>query len=326
MDLNHVYENNIMQISDLFETISCPLCGCSQFKVIYPSKYPARIMKDDLLQIYRSSSDQKLLDQMVSCTSCSLAYLNPRINSDIILESYSTAIDPTFVKQNKMRIRTFNKELRQIIKHYGIQVSKKRTILDIGCAGGAFLKAADDLGFNVVGIEPSTWLCEYGKNNYGLDLRPGVLSDYEFDTASFDIISLWDVIEHLAQPQKVLTKAYTLLKDDGFLIINFPDYNSLASRLLGRRWPFLLSVHLIYYSPQTIEKQLEQCGFQLIELKPYWQELELGYILRRASHYFKLFGVLENIIGCIGLSHCSMKYHMGQTRVIAKKIKSKSTS
>ena len=310
--------NNI----DLFETIPCPLCGSTEFKAIYPSKYPIRILKNDLLQIYRSSSDQKLLDQMVSCTSCSLVYLNPRVNSAIILESYSTSVDPTFVKQNKMRVRTFDRALRRLIEQFGIVIGKRKRILDIGCAGGAFLKAARDLGFSVVGVEPSSWLCEYGKNEYGLDLRSGVLSEQDFDSASFDIIALWDVIEHLPQPQEVLANIRTLLKDDGLLIINYPNYDSWAARLLGSKWPFLLSVHLFYYTPKTISKQLEQCGFRIIQTKPYWQVLELGYILRRASQYFKFFGVFETIVELVGLSTLSTMYNMGQTQVIAKKIKS----
>jgi len=309
-----------MQNNDLFERIPCPLCGSSQFKVIYQSKYPERVSKDDILQIYRSSSDQKLLDQMVSCNSCSLVYLNPRINPAIILESYSSAVDKTFVKQNQTRIRTFHKELKQIIRQFGIKTDKQKRVLDIGCAGGAFLKAAHDLGFSVVGIEPSSWLCEYGRNNYGLDLRSGELSDYDFDPASFDIVFLWDVIEHLPQPFTVLTRVNTLLKDDGLLIINYPDYNSWAARFLGAKWPFLLSVHLFYYTPQTMKRQLKQCGFQLIQIKSYWQVLELGYILHRASNYFKVFGVMESIIKLIGLSTLGIKYNMGQTRIIAKKM------
>lgn len=323
MALNQVYADQIMHNSDLFETISCPLCGSPKFKVIYPSKYPEQVLKDDLLQMYCSSSDQKLLDQMVSCSSCSLVYLNPRINPAIILESYSSSVDPTFVKQNLMRIRTFDNELRQIIKQFGIKAARNKRVLDIGCAGGAFLKAAQGMGFNTVGVEPSTWLCEYGKNEYGLDLRPGVLADHDFNAASFDIISLWDVVEHLPMPHKVLARVNTLLKDDGLLIINYPDYNSWAARFLGAKWPFLLSVHLFYYTPQTIEIQLEQCGFEIIQMKPYWQALELGYILHRASNYFKLFGILEAIIKLARLSTLCVKYNMGQTRVIAKKVKTK---
>ncbi|MDR4508713.1 MAG: class I SAM-dependent methyltransferase [Candidatus Brocadiaceae bacterium] len=306
--------------SDLFETISCPLCGSPDFTVIYPPKYPAGLQKDDLLTMYYSSSDQKLLDQMVVCNSCSLVYLNPRVKYGIILESYSQAIDPAFVKQNLTRIRTFDRELRQIIKKYNIRADEHKRVLDIGCAGGAFLKAAHDLGFSVTGVEPSAWLCEYGKNEYGLDIRSGVLSDYDFDAASFDIISLWDVVEHLPMPCKVLSRAHTLLKDDGLLIVNYPDYDSWAARFLGSRWPFLLSVHLFYYTPGTMKTQLAQCGFEIVEMKPYWQVLELGYILRRASGYFKFVGILETIVRLIGLSAICVKYNMGQTRIIAKKI------
>jgi len=309
----------MMQNDDLFEIIKCPLCGTSTFKVIYPSKYPSSISKENLLKIYCSSSDQKLLDQLVECDSCSLVYLNPRINPSIIIESYSQAVDPTFIKQDHARIKCFDKELRDVISEFGIIPDKSKRVLDIGCAGGAYLKAAHDIGFTVTGVEPSRWMCEYGRNKYGIDIRQGQLTEQDFEPQSFDIISLWDVVEHLTEPDNVLKHVCSLLKKDGVLIINYPDYDSLISRLLKSKWPFLLSVHLIYYNRKTIKKQLEQCGFKIKQIKPYWQVLESGYVLRRASSYFKIFGIMETITKFLGLSSVSIKYNMGQTRVLAVK-------
>ena len=308
-----------MQKEDLHETIDCPLCGASAFTVIYPSNYPSSLSKEELLKIYCSSSDQKLLDQLVQCDDCSLVYLNPRTNHSVLIKSYSQAVDPTFVKQDHKRIQCFDKELRQIIKQFGIVPDRSKRILDIGCAGGAFLKAARDIGFNVTGVEPSHWMCEYGKKKYGLDIRQGQLMELGFEPASFDIISLWDVIEHLSTPGNVLKHASTLLKDDGLLVINYPDYGSLAARLLGSKWPFLLSVHLLYYDRNTIKRQLEQCNFKVEQIKPYWQVLELGYVLHRASNYFKIFKIMETVTKVFGIYSLSIKYNMGQTRVIARK-------
>lgn len=304
---------------ELYETINCPLCEGDKFKVIYPANYPTSLSKEDLLKIYCSSSDEKLLDQLVQCVDCSLVYLNPRTTPAVLIKSYSQAVDPTFVKQDLQRIRCFDKELRQIIRQCGITPDKNKKILDVGCAGGAFLKAANDIGFDVIGVEPSHWMCEYGKKVYGVNICQGQLIDQKFEPSSFDVVSFWDVIEHLSRPGEVLEHAHGLLKNDGTLIINYPDYGSCFARILGSKWPFLLSVHLIYYDRNTIKRQLEKCGFEVMEIKPYWQVLELGYILRRASSYFGVFKIFENVINALSLKSLSIKYNMGQTRVIARK-------
>lgn len=308
-----------MRNDELHEAINCPLCGESTYKVIYTPSYSSSISKEDLLKIYCSSSDEKLLDQLVQCSECSLIYLNPRTNPSILIKSYSEAVDPTFVKQDQKRIQCFSKELKQIINQFRIIPSKDKRVLDIGCAGGAFLKAAHDIGFDVTGIEPSSWMCEYGRKEYGLDLRQGQLADNDFEPESFDIITLWDVLEHLTNPSDVLKNVSALLKKDGRLIINYPDYGSFVARILGQKWPFLLSVHLIYYDRCTIKRQLEQCGFCVEQIKPFWQVLELGYVMYRASNYFRIFKFLGNIISFLGIYSIPLKYNMGQTRVIAKK-------
>src|SRR4051812_18886481 len=81
----------------LTETTPCPLCRSRKFEVLVPARYPENIPESELLKIYHSSSDRTLMDQLVRCEDCALIYLNPRVRSDIILDSYSSAVDPVFV-------------------------------------------------------------------------------------------------------------------------------------------------------------------------------------------------------------------------------------
>jgi 2-polyprenyl-3-methyl-5-hydroxy-6-metoxy-1,4-benzoquinol methylase len=259
------------------------------------------------------------MDQLAECSKCGLVYLNPRIRSDIILESYSNAIDPLFVSQNLQRIRTFRKVFRHWLKKERITPSHEKRLLDIGCASGAFLKVANDLDFQVVGVEPSSYLCEFGKREYNLDLRPSILQDQEFKDNEFDIISMWDVIEHLDQPGKVLEEIHRILKPDGKLIINYPEYDSWPRKLLGYKWPFFLSVHLYYFTPETISHLLKNCGFRTKHCEPYLQTLELGYVLKRAGQIFTPFKWVEHVVKSIGLGRVPITYYIGQTLVTAVK-------
>lgn len=307
-----------MQNNNFFITIPCPLCGSEEYKVVYPGTFPEVLDQEFLKNVYCSSSEHSLFEQVVECSKCQLVYLNPRLQENLIVDSYAEGEDLTFILQDAMRIRTFRKSLRKILDTFSITSDRKK-VLDVGCAGGAFLRAAGMEGLRVTGIEPSKWLGEYGRREYGLDIRTGVLEGQDFPEKSFDIITMWDVIEHVPNPHRDLKHIHTLLKDEGIFIVNYPDFGSFPAMFLGRRWPFLLSVHLVYYTPSTIKKQLALAGFQIIDLKKHWQILELGYILRRAGSYFVFFQWLEKIVVACGLEKVPIVYWIGQTQVIAKK-------
>ncbi len=309
-----------MVSSGLFEVIPCPLCQSSDYEVVSENRYTQSmetITKAEFLKVYKSSSDTQLMDQMVECKGCSLRYLNPRVNADIILESYSGAVDPHFVTQNALRIETFSRSLKKTIEQLGWTDSKGKRFLDIGCAGGACVKAAADLGFTATGVEPSRYLCEWGKKEFGLDLRAGTLLEQKFEAHSFDVITLWDVIEHLTDPGQVIDEVRRLLKKDGVLIVNYPDHSSVVPKLMGKRWPFFLSVHLIYFDPKTITRFLKDHGFHVRQISTHWQTLQLGYVLERASAYFKPFKWAERATRLVKAHTLPFSYYLGQKQVIA---------
>jgi 2-polyprenyl-3-methyl-5-hydroxy-6-metoxy-1,4-benzoquinol methylase len=303
----------------LIETVACPLCAETRYEVIRPARYPEGVTREELLKIYSSSSDQELMDPLVRCFSCSLVYLNPRVKTSIILNSYAAAVDPVFFEQNPMRIKTFARVLRRVLKKESIVPAASKKVLDIGCAGGAFPKAAADLGFSAVGVEPSAWLCEQGKMRYGLDLRPGVLSEQAFAPLSFFMVTLWDVLEHLTQPGESLDEARRILTDDGLLIINVPNLDSWVSRILGNHWPFLLNVHLTYFTPKTLTHMLKRHGFRVMSVTPYFQTLELGYVMTRAAQIARPFSLMKKLVEILRMSHWPFFYNMGQMTVVARK-------
>jgi len=258
-----------------------------------------------------------LWDQVVRCAVCDLVYINPRLLAELILEGYAEAEDPVFAAQNEARIRGFRKTLEGVVKRLGISPAGKR-VLDVGCAGGAFLVAAREMGFAVTGIEPARWMAAYGRENYQLDIRDGILEPGSFEAHSFDVITLWDVIEHLPQPLETLQIVRSLLKPGGVLLVNYPDIGTLAARTLGRRWPFWLSVHLIYYTRKTMTEQLRRAGFSTLWFESFWPVLPLGYIAQRAAPYGKPLEMLRRTIDTLGIGKLWLTYNIGQTLAVAK--------
>jgi len=295
----------------------CPVCGGRARKILRAGSYPRDISLDELQRVYCASSDHTLMDQVVEC-ACGMVYLSPRLDDRLIRSGYASAEDSVFVAQNPQRIRTFEKKVRAILRRTRLDPMGKR-LLDIGCAGGAFLVASREAGFEVQGIEPSRWMGEYARAQYRLDVRQGFLEPGMFLDASFDVITLWDVIEHVPSPRDVLAVVHGLLKPGGYLWVSYPDIGSVAAKLLGWRWPFWLSVHLHYFRRHSMRSQLERSGFAVAYMEPYGQQLPFGYVLQRAAAVVPAVKPLQRMASFLHLGALPFRYNMGQTLVVARR-------
>lgn len=306
----------IQKYQSLLETVNCNLCGADDYHVIYPPRYE-QAKPEEIINTFRSSGDEVLLDQLVMCNRCGLQYLNPRLKADVVLEGYSAGSDETFVSQAAGRERTFGKSLKYIERFR----QERGRLLDVGTAGGSFLAVARDAGWQVAGCEPNRWLCEWASDHYGLQVQPGTIFDMKLPEASFDVITLWDVLEHTPDPTAVLQECRRVLKPGGLLLINYPDIRSGIARAMGRRWVFLLSVHLYYFTIPTLSRMLKELGFNVRATKMHWQSLELGYILFRMEAYLGGFAkLLGRIAKGLRLTNLQIPYWMGQMLLLAEKI------
>jgi SAM-dependent methyltransferase len=243
--------------------------------------------------------------------------VSPRPASDVILEAYTEGDDPAYVSQAEARERTFTRMLAHIERLH----PARGRLLDVGTAAGAFLAAARARGWEVEGCEPNRWLAEWGSRHYGIQIRQGDIFDQALPAESFDVVTLWDVIEHTPDPGRVVRHAQALLKPGGTLVVNYPDRGSWIARLLGRRWPFLSSVHLYYFTRETIARLLERHGFQVVEMRPHVQRLQLGYLVDRGAVVSRaLSRASAAVVRALGLSAWQVPYWIGQTFVSARKI------
>lgn len=296
------------------EEVACGICNENDFDVVYPEL--PEINNLNPKNLFSSSSHTISVEQIVRCKKCGLVYVNPRFKSSIIVGGYTQAIDHDYISQEKARLDTFKKCLSTLNLYTG----NRGRLLDVGAAAGYFVKVAQDDGWKAEGIEPSRWMSKYADRKLGVKVQPGVIGDYKFKPESFDAVTYWDVLEHVPNPLADLKKTGKLLRKGGTLIVNYPDFDSLPAKIFKRKWWFILSIHLWYFTPQTITKLLNKAGFKVIKIQPHFQSLELGYLTYRLKVYSNLgYKILNLVFRVFGLLNFSVPYYAGQTMVIARK-------
>jgi len=155
------------------------------------------------------------------------------------------------------------KKFLGIIKKY----KKKGRILDIGCAAGFFLHIAKQQGFDPYGVDVSENLCDFAEREFKLDVFCGTLSEGNYPSEYFDVVTMFDVLSHLPTPVENLNEVYRVLRDDGLLLIetgNKGELNPKAVEKWGDVWGS--PSHLYHFSAETLMKLLEITGFECLDI------------------------------------------------------------
>jgi 2-polyprenyl-3-methyl-5-hydroxy-6-metoxy-1,4-benzoquinol methylase len=263
--------------SSILELVPCNLCGRDDFSVLFNS--PLRVSEQDAADFMASTDRFDRYGQIVRCRGCGLVYANPRPVRQRLQEGYARAEDVDYAREASSRSINAHISLHTIKKYV-----ERGRILDVGCSTGYFLNAAR-LSFEPYGVEPSRWASRFAREVLSIDVRQGSLEDADFPESWFDVVTMNDVIEHLADPRSCLEKARKLLRVQGLLYVVTPNIASLSSRLLRGRWWGLRPAHLYYFSPRTLEAMLSAVGFETVFKKSFGRIFTYGYWASRLSNY-----------------------------------------
>ncbi len=252
------------QTTELFK-IACPICSSDDYKVIYSRK-------DDL--------------EIVNCLKCSFRFIQPQPSQEELNRFYQQGYfsgghdfhqGEDYFESRKRTIATEQVTGWQFLKHH-IDLSQKR-VLDLGCADGALLVLAQQYGANkVVGVEVCSEAAAYGRNQYGLEILEESADSLPFDEQVFDVVTAFDLIEHVRQPAQLFREVNRVLSVGGVFVGGCPDmgcFDDWGGEWIGVRRNM---EHLSYFDDRTLSKIAEQCGFKAtrieyqgfpLELKPY---------------------------------------------------------
>ena len=237
--------------------------------------------------------------KLLRCDGCGLVATTPRLPKSE-LEAYyqaeywgrASADDLAWVRRDQRPRTAFLERFR-----------REGRLLDVGCGLGLFLLALDPRRWDRYGLEAMPAAYQEAVPRLGADhIVKGELTAAEFPAGHFDVMTFWDVLEHLPDPVAALRQAFCLLRPGGLLLLRLPNFAGYTARRFGEDWYELaLPYHLYHFTPATLTRLLEASGFKVRVV-----EASLG-----TQHYHALkHSLLRRLTRLHGPSSGRLRYYL----------------
>jgi 2-polyprenyl-3-methyl-5-hydroxy-6-metoxy-1,4-benzoquinol methylase len=223
-----------------WEQIDCPVCGSSSFTLLF----------------------EKRGEPFAECRSCALVLINPRPVQARLMDTYTHDYSKHYARKAGKKLRRCRRWVRRVKKH----VDCGRW-LDVGCSAGFVALAAQEAGYEAWGVDVENWGIQYGQDVLRLqNLYPGTLEDQRFPSGFFNVISLYDVIEHVPDLNSLTAELKRLLAPGGVIDIITPDIGHWRTPKKLSAWDEIKpSEHLYYFNKETLERLLNNHGLTIVQ-------------------------------------------------------------
>jgi 2-polyprenyl-3-methyl-5-hydroxy-6-metoxy-1,4-benzoquinol methylase len=152
------------------------------------------------------------------------------------------------------------------LQHIHALNGNKGQLLDFGCFNGFFLSIAAQEGWECQGIEPLVMPAIYARGKFGLNVTTGTLADGTFPPETFDLVTAFQVFEHLVNPDQELEKIRRIIKPNGMLMIEVPNIETLSVKIFRSRHRHFVQDHVSFFSARTLSCLVQKCGFRVINV------------------------------------------------------------
>jgi 2-polyprenyl-3-methyl-5-hydroxy-6-metoxy-1,4-benzoquinol methylase len=245
-----------------WENVPCNLCGRDETMIYHRERLPY--------------FGRELDFQIVKCRHCGLVYTNPRLTEHNATYLRASDDNPAVIESHGQAKKcVFDGALNEIAKlrNSGESVTCGK-LLDIGCGSGHFLHAARGRSFEVTGIEPARVPADYAINKFSVPVINTDVLNVDLPENSFDVITAWDVIEHVSDPNAVLRQCVSWLKPGGIMALRFPS--ATWQKIKGVLFHQLLAsshaafgptMHLYFFNEDTFSRMAQQVGLEVLQVK-----------------------------------------------------------
>lgn len=264
----------------------CPLCGGEDARVLVEAtldegRLTASAFASRKLPEYMHS-------RMVECNLCGMLYANPVLRQETLADAYK---DASFDSGAESRLAAVT--YSTLIKPHLAAMPSRTSALDIGAGDGAFVEELLALGFtDVAGVEPSKAPIEAAKPAIRGYLKCGVFAAEEFSPGSLDLITCFQVIEHVWDPVKITNDALSLLKPGGLFFIVAHDRRAFSARVMGTKSPIFDVEHLQLFDKPTSAALLRNAGFDSIKVGGVRNKYPVDYWIK----LFPLPGAVKSAV------------------------------
>ncbi|MBM2812897.1 MAG: methyltransferase domain protein, partial [Chloroflexi bacterium] len=215
------------------------------------------------------------------CDNCGLVYAEPSDNAahrDYTEAYYTQGAYADYLGDRRAIHKNAARTLTRLER-----LVDGRNLLDVGCATGFFLEAARARDWTVQGIEISDYASAYAREELQLPVWTGSILSPPDGLPRFDVVTLWDTIEHLDRPDLALRNIRRLLNAQGVLVLSTGDYGSILRRLTQGRWRlFADPTHNFFFDERTLRELLQRTGFELMEVSRRGKWVSLSMILHQS--------------------------------------------
>lgn len=276
-------------MNPLLEYRNCPACGQDDFEVLFESNMKAADFGKEAAETVYMIPGTKW-GRHVKCRNCQLVYVNPIERVGAINQAYSQrrSTDASTIRQ--IRLSNSQSQVR-LVRQY----KNGSRLLDIGCGEGFFLFSASRSGYTTEGIELSQDAAQYARREFGLDVEAKPFEELRFPKNHFDVITLWQVLEHVPHPCTILREVHTILKPDGLLALSTPNFGGLPARILGRRWWNIRRLHINQFTTKTLVATLKDIGFRNVSSVSYKESISLLMLFVPILKYLGLYQAFERL-------------------------------
>ncbi len=208
--------------------------------------------------------------EVMACTNrfCELMFAFPQLSGEELDAAYRQFYYPA----SDTVFAPYENTPEEILRHTFAEATSMfgplegRTLLDFGCGVGGLCRIGREYGLKTTGIEPDAFARQKAMTSGELNVYASVDELQAANPeARFDIITTWDVIEHLREPWKELEQLSRLLRPGGRLLLSTPNAGSLRARLQGDRWENMINpTHFYYFTRRSLRLALERAGISEI--------------------------------------------------------------
>lgn len=254
--------------------------------------------------------------EILRCRDCGYVFLSPWSQRDPVKDLYSETyfkeredyffrdgvVDGSGVESPHVQ------DLRLGLESIESFAAAPGTLLDVGCATGSFMRLAQDRGWDCYGVEVSGFAASAAMEKFGPKVFGGTFSNATFPDGFFDVLTMWDIIEHFPEPREALAKANRLLKTSGLLLVNTPNEQSLTKgtarflyRASGGRIKRAVNklyhcYHTSYFTARTLLLLLEKTGFTVIARQTKVIPMSRGRIPPGSKAIIKTLSLAEKLL------------------------------